>query len=178
MCIRDSNAGGSAYVYRFDRMREGFDAIGAYHGAELPYVFDTHDAWLPTSDVDLRITEALVTYWLGFLSDGRPIDSSSTSRNPVQPTGAEVAAEHGVTRGAEDAAEDTVEGAVEGTVEDALEVGVVGGAEAEAREKVLWPAWSQNQQSLVVSNEVTAVTHPDAELCDFLSAIQATSARH
>ena len=168
------NAGGSAYVYRFDRMREGFDAIGAYHGAELPYVFDTHDAWLPTNDVDLRITEALVTYWLGFLSDGRPIDSSSTSRNPVQPTGAEVAAEHGVTRGAEDAAE----GTVEGRVEDALEVGVAGGAEGEAREKVLWPAWSQSQQSLVISNEVTATRHPDADLCDFLSAIQATSARH
>ena len=168
------NAGGSAYVYRFDRMREGFESIGAYHGAELPYVFDTHDAWLPTSDVDLRITEALVTYWLGFLSDGRPSDSSSTSRNPVQPTGAEVVAEHGVTRGAEYAAE----GTVEGTVEDALQAGAVGGAEGEAREKVLWPAWSQSQQSLVISNEVTAATHPDAELCDFLSATQAGSARH
>ena len=167
-------AGGSAYVYRFDRMRDGFDAIGAYHGAELPYVFDTHDAWLPTNDVDLRITEALVTYWLGFLSDGRPSDSSSTSRNPVQPTGAEVVAEQGVTGGAEDVAE----GTVEATVEDALEVGVVGGAEGGAREKVLWPAWSQNQQSLVISNEVTATRHPDADLCDFLSAIQATSARH
>ena len=70
------------------------------------------------------------------------------------------------------------EGTVEGTVEDALQAGAVGGAEGEAREKVLWPAWSQNQQSLVFSNEVTATRHPDADLCDFLSAIQATSARH
>ena len=156
-------------------MREGFDAIGAYHGAELPYVFDTHDAWLPTNDVDLRITEALVNYWLGFISHRRPSDSSSISINPVHPTGAEeVVAEYGVTRWAEDAAE----GTVEGTEEDALQAGAVGGAEGEARKKVLWPAWSQNQQSLVVSNEVTAVTHPDAELCDFLSATRAASARH
>ena len=160
------DAGGSAYVYRFDRMREGFDAIGAYHGAELPYVFDTHDAWLPTNDVDLRITEALVSYWLGFLSDGQPSDSSSTPINPVHPFGPEVLAERGVT------------GGVEAAVKGAEGVGIVGGAEGEAREKVLWPAWSQSQQSLVISNEVTAATHPDAELCDFLSATQAASARH
>ena len=30
------------------RVREGEKAkkYGAYHGAELPYVFDTHDDWL------------------------------------------------------------------------------------------------------------------------------------
>ena len=54
------NAGGSAYVYRFDRMREGFDAIGAYHGAELPYVFDTHDAWLPTM---MSISRSQKRWW-------------------------------------------------------------------------------------------------------------------
>ena len=31
-------------VYRFDRIRAGEHGIGAYHGAEIPYVFDTHDA--------------------------------------------------------------------------------------------------------------------------------------
>ena len=75
-------------------------------------------------------------------------------------------------------AERGVTGGVEAAVEGAEEVGIVGAAEGEAREKVLWPAWSQSQQSLVISNEVTAATHPDAELCDFLSATQAASARH
>ena len=65
-------AGGSAYVYRFDRVREGFDAIGAYHGAELPYVFDTHDAWIRTNAVDHQITDALVDYWVAFLTTGSP----------------------------------------------------------------------------------------------------------
>lgn len=71
-------AGGSAYVYRFDRVREGFAAIGAYHGAELPYVFDTHDMWLPTDAIDRRITNMLVDYWLAFLGTGHPSDVLST----------------------------------------------------------------------------------------------------
>lgn len=161
-----NNAGGFAFVYRFDRVREGFESIGAYHGAELPYVFDTHDAWLPTSDTDLKITEALVDYWVGFLRDGWPSDSSSISISPTASLGEEVVAESVVAVGAASAAE------------GAEEVGIVGGPEGEAREKVFWPSWSQSQQSLVVSNDVTAATHPDAELCDFLNAIQAASARH
>jgi para-nitrobenzyl esterase len=71
------NAGGAAFVYRFDRVREGFDAIGAYHGAELPYVFDTHDPWIPTDTVDRQITNALVDYWLAFLTNGSPNESQS-----------------------------------------------------------------------------------------------------
>ena len=57
---------GEAWVYRFDRVRDGFDPIGAYHGAELPYVFDRHDAWLPTDQTDKNITQALVGYWRAF----------------------------------------------------------------------------------------------------------------
>ena len=70
-------AGGSAYVYRFDRMRESFEAIGAYHGAELPYVFDTHDPWMPTNAIDHQITNALVDYWIAFLTTGSPNESQS-----------------------------------------------------------------------------------------------------
>lgn len=175
------NAGGSAFVYRFDRVRKGFESIGAYHGAELPYVFDTHDAWLPTSYVDLKITEALVDYWVGFLMKGRPSDLS-ISIPPAASLGEKVVTEGVVTVGVEGTLEATVEGAlevaVEGAVEAAEKVGTIGGAEGEVPEKVFWPSWSQSQQSLVVSNEVAAATHPDAELCDFLNAIQAASARH
>ncbi|MEC8158552.1 MAG: carboxylesterase family protein [Pseudomonadota bacterium] len=70
-------AGGSAYVYRFDRVREGFEAIGAYHGAELPYVFDTRDPWMPTNAVDHQITDALVDYWIAFLKTGSPSEFQS-----------------------------------------------------------------------------------------------------
>ena len=70
-------AGGTAYVYRFDRIREGFDVIGAYHGAELPYVFDTHDPWMPTNSVDQQLTDALVDYWVAFLTSGSPNKAQS-----------------------------------------------------------------------------------------------------
>ena len=120
-------AGGSAYVYRFDRVREGFETIGAYHGAELPYVFDTHDAWIPTNAVDLQVTDALVDYWVAFLTSGYPSKSQSGDSE----------------------------------ITDAI-----------------WPAWTHQQQALVIADEISTQTHPDAALCEFLNAAQVASARH
>lgn len=65
-------AGAPTYVYRFDRIRAGDHDIGAYHGAEIPYVFDTHDAWLPTDAVDRELTRRLMGYWLSFAATGDP----------------------------------------------------------------------------------------------------------
>ena len=66
-------AGGApTYVYRFARIREGDPGIGAYHGAEIPYVFDTHDAWLPTDAVDLDLTRRMMGYWQSFAATGNP----------------------------------------------------------------------------------------------------------
>ena len=64
--------GAPTYVYRFDRIRAGDHGIGAYHGAEIPYVFDTHDAWLPTDDVDRELTRRMMGYWLSFAATGDP----------------------------------------------------------------------------------------------------------
>lgn len=128
------NAGGDSYVYRFDRVREGFEAIGAYHGAELPYVFDTHDPWMPTNAVDLRITESLVDYWVAFTSVGWSADSRSAQIQLPK--------------------------------------------RRSATSRLAWPAWSQSQQSLLVSDEISIGPHPDAELCEFLGAIQTASTRH
>ena len=66
-------AGGSpTYVYRFDRIRDGDHGIGAYHGAEIPYVFDTHDAWLPTNEADRALTRRMMGHWLAFARLGDP----------------------------------------------------------------------------------------------------------
>jgi len=66
--------GGRAYVYRFTRVRPGPGgrALGAYHGAEVPYVFDTHDAWLPSDAADRRLTETMMRYWTNFARSGDP----------------------------------------------------------------------------------------------------------
>jgi para-nitrobenzyl esterase len=135
-------AGGAAYVYRFDRVREGFDAIGAYHGAELPYVFDTHDAWLPTSAIDHQITNALVDYWVAFLTSGSPNESQSgrTETDDSEMGGSEI---HSAKKG-----------------------------------RAMWSAWSQQQEALVIADEISTQTHPDAALCEFLNAAQVSSARH
>jgi para-nitrobenzyl esterase len=74
MAGETQRAGGRAWVYRFTRIRPGPGGIAlrAYHGAEIPYVFDTHDAWLATDDTDRRLTDALQRYWANFARTGDP----------------------------------------------------------------------------------------------------------
>ncbi len=69
---RASAAGGQGLVYWFSRLRSGpgGEALGVYHGAELPYVFNQHDPWLPTDEADRALTESLMSYWVSFAEDG------------------------------------------------------------------------------------------------------------
>lgn len=64
----------SVYIYEFNRVRTGAReaGLGSYHGAELPYVFDTHDDWLPTDAIDRRISEFMVRAWAQFARTGNP----------------------------------------------------------------------------------------------------------
>ncbi len=66
--------GHRAYVYRFTRVRPGpgGEALLAYHGAEIPYLFDTHDVWLPKTVEDRALTDAMVHYWSNFVRSGDP----------------------------------------------------------------------------------------------------------
>jgi para-nitrobenzyl esterase len=63
-----------AWLYHFTRVREGKGGktLLAYHGAEIPYVFDTHDAWLPTTAADRNLTKMMMRYWLNFATNGDP----------------------------------------------------------------------------------------------------------
>lgn len=63
-----------AWVYSFTRIRdgEGGAKVRAYHGAELPYTFGTHPEWMATSDVDLALTEQILSYWTQFAATGNP----------------------------------------------------------------------------------------------------------
>jgi para-nitrobenzyl esterase len=66
--------GARAWVYHFTRVRPGEAAsrIGAYHGAEIPYVFGTHDAWLPTAAEDRELGARMMRYWTRFAAGGDP----------------------------------------------------------------------------------------------------------
>ena len=67
-------AGYRAWVYRFTRVRPGPGgrALRAYHAAELPYVFDTHDPWYSHDAADERLSAAMLAYWSNFARDGDP----------------------------------------------------------------------------------------------------------
>ena len=64
----------SVWVYSFDRVRDSIKSkeMGAYHGAELPYIFNTHDVWLPTSKIDIQLTDSIQNYWINFIKNNDP----------------------------------------------------------------------------------------------------------
>lgn len=75
---------GNAWVYYFSRVREGDagSSVRAYHGAELPYVFGTHDEWMTTTDVDWDLSDRMIAYWTQFAKSGDP----NLPTLPVWPT--------------------------------------------------------------------------------------------
>lgn len=69
-----ASSGQGSWLYYFTRARED-DAgakLGAYHGAEYPYIFNTHDSYMTTTDVDVRLTNTMMTYWTQFAATGNP----------------------------------------------------------------------------------------------------------
>ena len=60
------------YVYRFSRIRPMGEKLLAYHGAEIPYAFDTADHWLPANEIDTTLTNIMVSYWTQFAKTGDP----------------------------------------------------------------------------------------------------------
>ena len=66
---------GFAWVYHFTRVREDEVAqaeLGAYHGAEYPYIFGTHDSFMTTTGPDLELEEIMQSYWVTFAATGNP----------------------------------------------------------------------------------------------------------
>jgi para-nitrobenzyl esterase len=64
----------AVYAYRFTRVRPGPGGkkLLAYHGAEIPYIFDTHDDWLVTEDKDRILTDTMSAFWVQFANTGNP----------------------------------------------------------------------------------------------------------
>ena len=64
-------------MYFFTRVRddEAGAKVGAYHGAELPYVFGTHDSYMTTTEVDYELSDTMMRYWTQFAATGNPNSS-------------------------------------------------------------------------------------------------------
>ncbi|WP_439636255.1 carboxylesterase/lipase family protein [Oceanicaulis sp.] len=97
-----SAQGAQVYLYRFERVRDGADdALRAYHGAELPYVFNTHDAWIPTNTTDRALSASMNESWARFARTGDPNPVTETTTWPeYSATGALLIWDETITEGA------------------------------------------------------------------------------
>jgi para-nitrobenzyl esterase len=67
-----------AYRYYFSRVPPGPGSrLGAFHGAELAYVFGNYPFRIFYQDADKQLGEAIENYWLSFARSGDPNSSSS-----------------------------------------------------------------------------------------------------
>ncbi len=71
VAAKTSQTGASAWLYYFSRVQPG-GTVGAYHGAEIPYVFSTPDAWMPWDASDAALAETVGGYWVQFAATGDP----------------------------------------------------------------------------------------------------------
>lgn len=69
---RMARAGAPAWLYHFTRVLPGGERLGAYHAAEIGYVFDTREPWLPAAAEDAALTDAMMRYWVRFAATGDP----------------------------------------------------------------------------------------------------------
>jgi len=80
LAVKQTELGKPAFLYLFDH---GYPAarardLHAFHAAELPYVFGTHDrtpaGWPkpPNASVETRLTEAVQGAWANFVKGGAP----------------------------------------------------------------------------------------------------------
>jgi para-nitrobenzyl esterase len=66
------------FVYRFNRSipGKGQAALGAFHGLEVPFVFNAFQerswSWLPFTDADHQLSATIETYWTNFAKTGDP----------------------------------------------------------------------------------------------------------
>ena len=70
---RHAAAGNPTYLYLFTRVPPAKgQQLGAYHAAEIAFVFDSHAPLLPRDERDDRLTEAMGNYWWRFALNGDP----------------------------------------------------------------------------------------------------------
>ena len=67
-----TKSGNKVFQYLFSKQRLKSENILSYHGAEIPYVFGTHDVYLPTTNNDLKLTANMMNYWTQFAKTGNP----------------------------------------------------------------------------------------------------------
>ncbi|MBI4906077.1 MAG: carboxylesterase family protein [Acidobacteria bacterium] len=72
--LQVKNGKAPTYMYYFTRVPPGPGGrrLGAYHGAEIPYVFGNADGSREWGPVDKRLSETMMAYWINFAKNGNP----------------------------------------------------------------------------------------------------------
>ncbi len=73
--IHTRKSGARAWLYYFSKVPPGRDSqrYGAFHSAEIAYVFNTLDAVdLPWVKQDRELADQMLSYWVNFASEGNP----------------------------------------------------------------------------------------------------------
>lgn len=65
--------GGKSYLYHFSRVPpSNKQTIGAFHAAEIPFVFGSYDKTIGYSKEDIKLAELMQNYWVNFAKNGNP----------------------------------------------------------------------------------------------------------
>lgn len=71
--MQNAKAGGPTWLYHFTRVPPSkSQTIGAYHAAEISFVFDSHLPGMKMTEADRRLTDQMVAYWTNFARTGDP----------------------------------------------------------------------------------------------------------
>lgn len=70
---RNAESGAPTFLYHFSRVPPSpRQTIGAFHAAEIPFVFNSHPRGLRTIPADDDLTTAMLSYWTNFARTGDP----------------------------------------------------------------------------------------------------------
>jgi para-nitrobenzyl esterase len=65
--------GGESYLYHFSRVPpSNKQTIGAFHAAEIPFVFGSYEKTIGYSKEDIKLAELMQNYWINFAKNGNP----------------------------------------------------------------------------------------------------------
>jgi para-nitrobenzyl esterase len=68
-----ADTGAPSWTYFFSRVPPSEkQTVGAFHAAEIPFVFGSHEKALGVSDDDAALTETMIDYWANFAKTGNP----------------------------------------------------------------------------------------------------------
>jgi para-nitrobenzyl esterase len=65
-------SGRPIYRYYFTKVAPGGEKLGAFHAAEIAYVFGSKPGWLPRDATDEALSKAMMGYWTRFAATGDP----------------------------------------------------------------------------------------------------------